>query len=58
LSVAPDYLLGGLCGLGDAAGMYLGACCQKNVPARAVKWMLAGIIVFASMNYVADFFEY
>lgn len=58
MSVAPDYLLGGLFGLGGAAGMYFGACCQKHVPARAIKWMLAGIILFTVLKYVAAFFGY
>jgi uncharacterized membrane protein YfcA len=38
------------------AGMYLGARCQKFVPARAIKWMLAAIIVFTALKYVASFF--
>lgn len=56
MSVAPDWLLGILFGLGGMAGMYLGARCQKYVPARAIKWMLAGIIVFTALKYVAAFF--
>lgn len=51
ISVAPDWLLGVLFGLGGMAGMYLGACCQKFVPARVIKWMLAGIIVFTAAKY-------
>ncbi|MGQ9484193.1 MAG: sulfite exporter TauE/SafE family protein [Desulfosoma sp.] len=58
MSVAPDWLLGILFGLGGMAGMYLGARCQKYVPARAIKWMLAGIIVFTALKYVAAFFGY
>ena len=56
MSVAPDWLLGILFGLGGMAGMYLGARCQKFVPARAIKWMLAGIIIFTALKYVAAFF--
>jgi uncharacterized membrane protein YfcA len=56
LSVAPDWMLGLLFGLGGMAGMYLGARCQKFVPARAIKWMLAGIMVFTAVKYVFDFF--
>ena len=51
LSVAPDWLLGILFGLGGMAGMYLGARCQKFVPARIIKWMLAGIIIFTGTKY-------
>ncbi len=39
-SVAPDWTLGILFGLGGMAGMYLGARCQKYIPARVIKWML------------------
>jgi uncharacterized protein len=56
LSVAPDWSLGILFGLGGMAGMYLGARCQKYVPAKAIKWMLAGIIVFTAMKYVLEYF--
>ncbi len=56
MSVAPDWLLGVLFGVGGMAGMYLGARCQKFVPASAIKWMLAGIIVFTALKYAAAFF--
>lgn len=55
VSVAPDWLLGGLLGIGGMAGMYLGARCQKYVPARGIKWMLAGIILFTSVKYITEF---
>jgi hypothetical protein len=58
LSVAPDWLLGILFGLGGMGGMYLGARCQKYVPARAIKWMLAGIITLTAIKYIAAFFGY
>ncbi len=58
ISVAPDWLLGILFGLGGMAGMYLGAYCQKFVPAKMIKWMLAGIIVFTATKYVAAFLGY
>lgn len=57
-SVAPDWLLGTLFGIGGMAGMYLGARCQKFVPAKAIKWMLAGTIVFTALKYVTSFFSY
>ncbi len=56
LSVAPDWLLGILFGLGGMAGMYLGARCQKFIPARAIKWMLASIIIFTGIKYGLAFF--
>jgi len=55
-SVAPDWLLGFLFGIGGMPGMYLGARLQKFVPAKAIKWMLACIIVFTAAKYVAGFF--
>jgi hypothetical protein len=55
LSVTPDWLLGILFGIGGMAGMYLGARCQKYVPARAIKWMLATIIIAMAMKYLAEF---
>ncbi len=58
LSVAPDWLLGILFGIGGMAGMYLGARCQKFVPAKAIKWMLASVMVFTATKYILDFFGY
>ena len=55
VSVAPDWLLGVLFGLGGMAGMYLGARCQKFVPAKAIKWMLSAIIIFTALKYIAAF---
>ncbi len=55
MSIAPDWLLGLLFGVGGMAGMYLGARFQKFVPARAIKWMLASIIVFTALKYAAGF---
>ncbi len=58
MSVAPDWILGFLFGVGGMAGMYLGARSQKFVPATKIKWMLAAIIVFTALRYVANFFGY
>ncbi len=58
MSVAPDWLLGTLFGLGGMAGMYLGARCQKFVPAQVIKCMLAAILVFTAIKYIADFLGY
>ena len=56
MSVAPDWSLGLLFGLGGMGGMYLGARFQKFVPAKAIKWMLASIIVFTASKYALEFF--
>ncbi|MFO8083534.1 MAG: sulfite exporter TauE/SafE family protein [Desulfobacterales bacterium] len=58
LSVAPDWLLGILFGTGGMAGMYLGARCQKFVPANAIKWMLAGVMFLTAAKYIFNFFGY
>ena len=57
MSIAPDWLLGILFGLGGMCGMYLGARCQKYVPAKVIKWMLGGIIVFTALKYIHGFFS-
>ena len=54
-AVAPDWLLGSLFGIGGAVGMYLGARCQRYVPARPIKLLLCGCILFVAGKYVLDF---
>jgi uncharacterized membrane protein YfcA len=54
-SVAPDWKLGLLFGIGGMAGMYCGARCQKFVSATAIKWMLGVIIVGTALKYVVEF---
>ncbi len=55
VSIAPDWLLGILFGLGGMAGMYLGARCQKFIPAKLIKWMLVVLLLFTSIKYILDF---
>ncbi|KPJ88246.1 MAG: hypothetical protein AMS18_13580 [Gemmatimonas sp. SG8_17] len=56
-SVAPDWLLGLLFGLGGMVGMYFGARCQKYVPALAIKWMLSVIILFIAARYTLSILD-
>jgi uncharacterized protein len=56
LSVAPDWFLGILFGIGGMVGMYLGARCQKFVPAKTIKWMLATIIIATAAKYITESF--
>ncbi len=56
MAVAPDWTLGFLFGTGGFAGMYCGARLQKFVPARTIKWILAGCILFTAGKYVIGFF--
>lgn len=55
-SIAPDWGLGILFGLGGMCGMYCGARLQKHVPARVIKAMLSVIILGTAFKYVAGFF--
>lgn len=56
MSVAPDWTLGVLFGLGGLLGTYLGARTQKFVPDRAIKAILAFSILFVAAKYVLGFF--
>lgn len=55
VAAGPDWLLGVLFGLGGMAGMYCGARCQKYIPAKYIKWMLAVIITLTAARYIAEF---
>jgi len=52
LAVRPDWLLGGLFGLGGLGGMYLGAKCQKFMPERFIKALLAAMLLFLGVKYM------
>ena len=54
MTVAPDWLLGFLFGLGGLAGMYCGARLQKFMPAVFIKIMLAVIIVGLALKYIVE----
>jgi len=54
-SVAPDWMLGLMLGIGGMAGMYCGARCQKFVPATAIKWLLGIVIVSTAVKYVLEY---
>ena len=56
LAIAPDWRLGALFGLGGFLGMYAGARLQKRMPARLIKAILGGVILFLSLRYIAGFF--
>jgi uncharacterized membrane protein YfcA len=57
MTIAPDWLLGFLFGLGGMAGMYCGARCQKFFPAKTIKWILAGCILLTAAKYIFAFFR-
>ena len=55
MSIAPDYALGFMFGIGGIAGMYCGARFQKFVPAKLIKWILAICILFPAVRYIWEF---
>ncbi|MBF0228636.1 MAG: sulfite exporter TauE/SafE family protein [Desulfamplus sp.] len=55
VSVAPDWFLGVLFGIGGFCGMYLGARCQKYVPAHKIKFILCFCVLFIAIKYIVDF---
>ncbi len=52
MSVAPDWQLGFLFGIGGFCGIYLGARCQKYVPAKAIKLVLSLFVLFSAGSYL------
>lgn len=57
MAIAPDWILGFLFGFGGLFGMYLGARTQKFVPARIIKGVLCGCVLFVAVRYVVGFFS-
>jgi hypothetical protein len=56
LSVAPDWRLGFLFGIGGVLGMYLGARTQRYVPSKFIKGMLCACVLFVAGKYILGFF--
>lgn len=56
LSITPDWQLGGMFGLGGAAGMYLGARLQRYLPTRLIKLVLTALLLIVAMRYIAPLF--
>lgn len=56
VTASPDWTLGLVLGAGGLVGIYLGAWLQKYVSARAIKWMLAVIMLFVAVRYVVLYF--
>ncbi|AEF93670.1 protein of unknown function DUF81 [Desulfotomaculum nigrificans CO-1-SRB] len=55
-SVAPDWLLGALFGVGGLLGTYVGARIQKFLPDRVIKVILTALILFLAFSYIGQFF--
>jgi uncharacterized membrane protein YfcA len=58
VSVSPDWSLGFLFGIGGFFGMYLGARCQKYVPAYLIKCLLCICVLFVAGGYVLSFIRH
>ena len=56
LAIAPDWVLGALFGVGGFLGMYLGARVQKHVSAKAIKLVLALILLLLALRYIVGIF--
>lgn len=54
-SVAPDWMLGLLFGIGGMLGMYLGARTQRFVSATLIKVMLTLVILIVAGKYIIGF---
>lgn len=54
-SVAPDWHLGFLFGVGGFAGIYLGSRLQKFVPARMIKAILCAVVLIVAARYLLQF---
>jgi len=57
LSITPDWTLGLLLGVGGMVGMYLGAYCQKFVPAKYIKILLSTILICTAIQYTVEYFK-
>jgi len=55
MSVAPDWYLGILFGIGGFCGMYLGARCQKYIPVHIIKLILCFCVLFVAGEYIIAF---
>lgn len=55
-TVPPDWLLGGLYGLGGMAGVYVGARLQGRVPAVLIKGVLGVVLVLVGGRYLLGAF--
>lgn len=57
LSIAPDWLLGALFGIGGSVGIYAGARLQRFIPARAIKAFLALCVLSIAAAYISGLFR-
>ena len=53
-AIMPDWRLGALFGIGGFLGIYCGSRLQKYFPAKAIKLILALVILFLSVRYITN----
>jgi len=58
LAISPDWMLGGMFGIGGAAGMYVGARIQKFINEKIIKILLVVILLFIALKYIIGYFGY
>lgn len=58
MTIAPDWLLGCLFGIGGLAGMYCGARLQKFVPASFIKWILVVCLLTLAASYLSPLLDW
>jgi uncharacterized membrane protein YfcA len=57
VSIAPDYVLGALFGLGGLAGIYTSAALQKKMPAIVIKWILVFVLLIVSIKFLSSIYS-
>lgn len=55
-TVSPDWLLGGMLGIGGFIGIYLGAMVQKYLPSRLIRSLLGIIMLYIAGRYIVGYF--
>jgi uncharacterized membrane protein YfcA len=56
-TVAPDWLLGGVFGIGGLAGTYVGARAQKYLPDLWIRVVLGSLVVLLALSYLSELFR-
>jgi uncharacterized membrane protein YfcA len=57
MNVTPDWMLGGLFGLGGFCGMYLGARAQRFVPSVWLKLLIGVLLLYVALRYLSGLLE-
>ncbi len=55
-TASPDWILGGVLGLGGLVGVYIGTRLQKHVPPKWIELMLTLVTLYLASAYVVGYF--